>query len=139
MVVDYQKGKIYSIRNSINDTIYIGSTCQGLANRMSSHRADAKQENRKNIPLFKAMNELGLDNFYIELICNFPCQCKEELLKKEGETIREHLGNCYNRNIPGRTMQQWTEENKDILKSKIRMEKYCIQRCILKLSISLNN
>ena len=32
---DYQKGKIYIIRNDVNDLTYIGSTCQLSCQRMS--------------------------------------------------------------------------------------------------------
>ena len=35
---DYSQGKIYCIRNTISDEIYIGSTCQSLSQRMAQHR-----------------------------------------------------------------------------------------------------
>ena len=40
----YRKGKIYCIRNHINDDIYIGSTKQTLSKRMSKHRSDCKNQ-----------------------------------------------------------------------------------------------
>ena len=43
MVVDYSQGKIYRLVNNDNDLIYIGSTCQTLANRLSQHRRDYKK------------------------------------------------------------------------------------------------
>ena len=39
---DYTKGKIYAIRSSQTDKVYIGSTIQPLSQRMSGHRADYK-------------------------------------------------------------------------------------------------
>ena len=42
MTNKYQHGKIYSIRNNINDDIYIGSTTTTLCNRMVKHRCFAK-------------------------------------------------------------------------------------------------
>ena len=62
------------------------------------------------------MNELGVDNFYIELIENFPCENVELLRKREGELIRE-LGTLNSR-IERRTSKEWREENKDIRKEK---------------------
>ena len=81
---DYTKGKIYIIRNSQNDLTYIGSTCQTLAQRMAQHRRDMKYPKRQQYKLYQAMNELGVDAFYIELLEDYPCQKKEELLKKGG-------------------------------------------------------
>ena len=43
---DYKNGKIYCIRNNINDDIYVGSTTQPLSKRMALHRQDAKKETR---------------------------------------------------------------------------------------------
>ena len=34
------------------------------------------------------MRELGVENFYIELIENFPCDTVEELRAREGHYIR---------------------------------------------------
>jgi hypothetical protein len=47
------------------------------------------------------MNELGIDNFYIELYENYSCSSKEELNRREGEIIRD-IGNL-NHVIAGRT------------------------------------
>ena len=71
---DYTKGKIYIIRNSENDLTYIGSTCQTLAQRMAQHRRDMKYPKRQQYKLYQAMNELGVDAFYIELLEDYPCQ-----------------------------------------------------------------
>ena len=40
---DYSKGKIYKILNTIDDEIYIGSTCETLGQRMSKHRHRLKK------------------------------------------------------------------------------------------------
>ena len=45
------------------------------------------------------MREIGIDSFYIELFENFKCSCIEQLLKREGEVIRE-IGKL-NKVIPG--------------------------------------
>ena len=52
----YSKGKIYCIRNSLNDDIYIGSTCQTLRQRMALHRYDSIKPNRQNTKKYKQMS-----------------------------------------------------------------------------------
>ena len=87
---DHSKGKIYCIRNTINDDIYIGSTCQSLSQRMAQHRLDKRRERNQNRSIYKMMNEVDDDNvFYIELIEDYPCANTYQLRKREGELIRE--------------------------------------------------
>ena len=50
---NYQNGKIYCIRNYVDDDIYIGSSCQPLSKRMAWHRKSYYQTNMKNRPLYK--------------------------------------------------------------------------------------
>ena len=109
---DYTKGKIYIIRNSENDLTYIGSTCQTLAQRMAQHRKDMKNPKRQHMRLYKTMIELGKDAFYIELLEDYPCQRQEELLKKEGERIREYQSKL-NTVISGRSKQEYHQDNKE--------------------------
>ena len=40
----YSNGKIYCIRNTITDDIYIGSTTQPLCKRMAYHRSDTQRQ-----------------------------------------------------------------------------------------------
>ena len=108
---DYTKGKIYIIRNSENDLTYIGSTCQTLAQRMAQHRKDMKNPKRQHMRLYKTMIELGKDAFYIELLEDYPCQRQEELLKKEGERIREYQSKL-NTVISGRSNKNTTKTTK---------------------------
>ena len=118
---DYTKGKIYIIRNSENDLTYIGSTCQTLAQRMAQHRRDMKNPRTQNYRLYQAMNELGKDAFYIELLEDCPCQKNEELMRKEGEKIREHQS-ALNKLINGRSNKEYHEAyyqtNRDTLLEK---------------------
>ena len=60
------------------------------------------------------MIDLGIDKFYIELIRECPCDCKEHLLKHEGEAIREEAPSL-NHQIAGRSKQEYRAENKDRL------------------------
>ena len=85
--MNFANGKIYCIRNSINDEVYVGSTIQRLSKRLSKHKSDMK--NNILTRLYKEMKELGVENFYIELIEAYPCNSKEELNKRENEYIRQ--------------------------------------------------
>lgn len=66
--IDFQNGKIYIIRNKVNDLTYVGSTCQSLSKRMAQHRRDSKNNKLTGVKLHNLMKEIGVDNFYIELI-----------------------------------------------------------------------
>jgi hypothetical protein len=106
---DYSKGKIYTIRCRNDATlIYVGSTIQPLAKRWGQHKAQYLKT--PNYILYQAIDN-NWDNWYIELYEPFPCNCKEELCKKEGEVIRL-IGNL-NFEIAGRTQKEYHEENKE--------------------------
>lgn len=108
---NYQKGKIYKIVDLNEEMIYVGSTCeQYLCSRMASHRASYKKLN-KYYSSHDIFDKYGIENCKILLIENYPCNSKEELLKKEAEYIRQL--NCVNKNISGRTKKEWYEDNKD--------------------------
>ena len=42
MPVDYNQGKIYTIRSHDSDLIYVGSTTQSLARRLAKHKGSYK-------------------------------------------------------------------------------------------------
>ena len=115
---DYKNGRIYCIRNTIDDDIYIGSTIQPLSKRMSVHREAAKSETCKHSIFYSKVNELGIENFYIELIENYPCESVEQLRKREGYYIREMA--TLNYQIAGRTkkeyMKEYAEQRKEVIK-----------------------
>ena len=70
---DYSKGKIYCIRNTVNDDVYIGSTCQNLSQRMAQRRRNLKCGNLGGMKLYDLMTELGNEHFHIELMEEYPC------------------------------------------------------------------
>ena len=104
---DYQNGKIYKIisHNSDQD-IYVGSTTQMLCKRLTGHVTNFK----KNGPV-SSKNVLRHGNYQILLIENYPCNTKEELTAREAYYVRQF--NCVNKNVPGRTREEWYEDNKD--------------------------
>jgi hypothetical protein len=106
-MLKYQQGKIYTIRCLTDNTlIYVGSTTQPLYKRLADHKSYNKTETNRLI--YKTINN-DWDNWYIELHSLYPCSCKEELCRREGEIIRE-IGTL-NMDIAGRTKKEWREDN----------------------------
>ena len=59
-----------------------------LDKRMIKHKCDAKQ--RPHLSKFYTyMNEMGIENFEIQLVEDYPCESKEELRRREDEVIQE--------------------------------------------------
>jgi hypothetical protein len=111
---DYSKGKVYTIRCRTDDTlIYVGSTTQSLAKRWGGHKVDSITEKCQNRLIYKTMNN-NWDNWYYELYELYPCSCKEELCKREGEIIR--LIGTLNGRIEGRTIKEWRDDNAEKIK-----------------------
>lgn len=77
-------GKIYIIKNDINNKVYIGQTVQTLDERFKQH-IDAAIKKRKHTKLALAIQELGAEHFFIELITN--CDV-EELNKLEIQYVK---------------------------------------------------
>ena len=104
---NYQNGKIYSIRShSRLDLVYVGSTIQPLSVRLGGHKRPSNTSSSKQI--------IALGDAYIELIENYRCDSKEELMRREGEVIRRM--DCVNKRIAGRTRQQYYQDNIDKIK-----------------------
>jgi hypothetical protein len=123
----YQLSKIYTIRHPDTDKFYIGSTCQQyLSKRFASHKKDYINKsslsiNSKNPTSSTILFNMGIDDCYIELLENYPCNSKLELEKREGELIRIHKDNIVNKNISGydyknnktKYNKQYNEDNKE--------------------------
>ena len=116
--MDYKNGKIYQILNNINDEVYVGSTIQPLSKRLHCHKSQSDSLVRKN-KLHELMRTIGKNNCYIELIENYPCNTKEELLAREGHYIRERA--TLNQQIAGRTRKERREVNAEHIKEKQRI------------------
>ena len=118
----YDRGKIYKITDIGYNKCYIGSTCEKLSKRMERHRKDycsylnnTLKTWTTSLELFK---EYGKDNLKIELIENYPCESKEELLRREGYFIQNT--DCVNRCIAGRTPKEYKEYYNPLNKEKIK-------------------
>ncbi len=95
----YKNCKIYKLVNNTNDMIYIGSTINSLRRRFSYHKYMAKTS---NIKLYKAMREIGIDKFRMELLEECSFEYKEDLLMREKDWIMrlDSIKKGYNHFIP---------------------------------------
>ena len=59
---DYNKGKVYQIKNTIDDDIYVGSTIEPLNRIIVKHKYDAKGGQHK--PLHQTVNEYCFCNVF---------------------------------------------------------------------------
>ena len=95
--------------------ICVGSTCQSLSKRLSKHRREMNSKQSQTKPLYKKMREIGKEQFYIELLEEYPCENNDQLRAREGHYIRE-MKALLNGRVEGRTGEEWRDENKERLK-----------------------
>jgi group I intron endonuclease len=80
----YHKGKVYKMCSEIDNKIYIGSTIQFLKKRFDSHKNKAKTGTSI---VYIHFNIIEWHNVKIELIEEYPCANKKELVKREQHYI----------------------------------------------------
>ncbi len=119
--INYSKGLIYRLvcRDIGVKEIYVGSTTD-FASRKSQHKTACHNPNAKdhNYKVYRYMREHGgFDNWDMVLIEYFPCANEYELNARERHWI-EQLGATLNCQIPTRTIQEWREDNKEVLSEK---------------------
>lgn len=141
MPIDYSKGKVYKIISDSTDKIYIGSTCQSLANRLYEHKRDKHRITSKEIVKFP--------DCQIILLEDVPCERKEQLTSRERYHIDENKAICVNKTIPTRTVEEWRIETNYDRKSKDKayqtkhrekiLEKARAKRDILKDELNAKN
>ena len=125
---NYKLGKIYKIVNSVDDKVYVGHTTERLlCNRMTGHRARARQNNLK-YKLFEHMRKIGVKHFRIVLVEHFPCTCKDDLTARE-EFWRKKLNATLIANVCHRSTEykkQYDQQFRDTHKAerKAYMAKY---------------
>jgi len=114
----YQNGKIYKLWNPAIEDFYIGSTCTSLPKRWHKHKCNAFTRNSDS-PVYQKMREVGLEGWRIELIEDYKCNSKNELLRREGEKIRE-LKPSLNIVVAGRDKAEYYQDNAEQIKAKVK-------------------
>ena len=115
-MVDYQNAKIYKLWSPSQNLVYIGSTTQKLSQRKTKHVSDFKSWQNGKMNFVTSFSVLEFEDHRIELIENYPCNSKEELLKREGYYIKEL--DCINKCVSGRTQKEYYQDNKEELAKK---------------------
>lgn len=95
MPIDYQLAKIYKITAPTSNEVYIGSTTKRyLSSRLAVHRTlfsnwkECKQEMYSSS--YVLFEKYGKENCTIQLIEDFPCSSKMELLEREQYHLERH-------------------------------------------------
>lgn len=81
----YEKGKIYKLVNSVDDEIYVGSTCLDLPKRLYKHKKLAKDKPDRHV--YKHLIDIGWEHVRIIQIEEYKCKNKNELLAREQHYI----------------------------------------------------
>ena len=111
--MDYKNGRIYKITSDSTDKIYIGSTCQSLSKRMTTHRDDYKRFVNGKRGKTTSYELIKLGDAIITLIEDYPCERKEQLHARERYHIELNKDICVNKYIPTRTRKEYEQDNKE--------------------------
>ncbi len=114
-MVNYQNSKIYRIWSDKGPKQYIGGTTQSILRRFADHkrRYIQKDEDRKTTA-YELFDEYGVENCYIELIENYPCNSKIESNIRESYYIKLYKlqQTAVNRQTPYVTAEEAKERDK---------------------------
>jgi len=117
MPVNYQLGKVYSIRSYLTDDVYYGSTCETLAKRLYGHRRQYARYQKGTLKArYSSFKLIEQPDHYIELVENCPCNDRGELHRREGQIIRANP--CVNKRIEGRTDAEYRNDNVERIKQQ---------------------
>ena len=114
---DYKNGKIYKIECQETNRIYIGSTCQPtVAGRLRGHIQLLQRYKKGGGNYTSSFSILETGNYKCLLVCNYPCDTKDELTTKEAEYIRQYKNDdiyeCVNMCIPSRLCNEYLTDKK---------------------------
>lgn len=120
-------GRIYIIKNTVNDKVYIGQTINTVENRFYAHKLNAKEGAKTK--LYKAMYSIGIEKFYIDTLVE--CETTpSELTILERNTIIEYdsINKGYNTILPVgshyNNVDFISERNEEILNDYINNVSY---------------
>jgi hypothetical protein len=115
----YQNGKIYAICSPSINKIYIGSTCDELNRRFQKHKYQKSM----------AKNIIDYGDAYIELIENFSCNNKDELINKEYEIMSLYKDDIINKIVAKHNRKEYMKEYSKEYRKKniIKLKEYARQ------------
>ncbi len=101
--------QIYKIIDHISDKVYIGSTELTLKERLRIHEKGFKQYQNGKFHYLTSFDILKNNDYEITSIEEITDEAT--VLKREQYYIHQHA-NAVNKNIPGRTKQEYYQDNK---------------------------
>ena len=113
-------GRVYIIKNTINDKVYIGETLYSLTRRLKQHFWGAfnKKHESYNCHFFRAIRKYGKECFYIELLEEVKLSDKKSVKKRIQELEVEYIkkfdsfNNGYNSDTGGNGGKIYSEDSK---------------------------
>lgn len=113
---DYQKSKIYRLVCNITGKQYIGSTVSKLSKRKGQHKEKYYKWLKGEKTHMTSFDIIEKGDYDIILIEAYPCNTKEELLKRERHYIETM--ECINKQLPTQNHKEWYEKNKEYVSKK---------------------
>ena len=102
----------YKITSTNTDKIYVGSTEKDINERLNQHETHYRLFKDGKFHYITSFEILECKDYKIELLENKVCQSKEERDTVECKYII-NTPNTVNRNLPGRTREQYYNDNKE--------------------------
>ena len=102
--MSYKNSKIYLIKSFKTDEVYVGSTIQSLARRLSNYKSTYITYLETNKNYISPYEIIKYDDCYIELLECLPCESRTELQRKQEEYIRNIK--CVNKIITGMRLKE---------------------------------
>lgn len=85
---------IYMFKNKINGKCYIGQA-QSLKKRINHHYSNIKTQ-RYNLPIYKAINKYGIENFDLIILKEYPQDIKKKILCNKMDEDEKYYIEKYN-------------------------------------------
>lgn len=106
-------GILYFLKSKNSDKIYVGSTFRKMNARFAQHKNMYNDYVNKGKGHYVSSYEIfKLGDYYVDQIQEFPNISKDDLKKIEGKAIHD-TPTCVNKNIAGRTYEQYYQDNID--------------------------
>lgn len=116
-------GKIYCIKNKINEKVYVGQTTKSIEERFYQHIYSYTSPSNSKTPISKAFREFGKENFEITILAD-GISSKDELNLAEEEYIsrlNSLYPNGYNVSPGGNEYKRKPIVSKEDIKMMIEM------------------
>jgi len=122
----YNTAKIYAIKSSHTDKVYIGSTCKSLQNRLRQHKYNYKYYINGDITRYTTSYDIVKhDDAYIELLETVCCVNDIELKEHEKRHYDIHKDNVVNKNRPHITEEERQTQRTLLNKKRSEVKYYC--------------